>query len=84
MKSQHINTVLSGGDKIYKVKRNTSVRQYLSFEGNIVYEISQIEKDKYCLILLNMKQTKKDLNGPDNHYDLITHLETDILEFEVK
>ena len=27
---------------------------------------------------------KKDLNGPDNHDDVITHLEPDILECEVK
>ena len=28
--------------------------------------------------------TKKDLHGPDNHDDVITHLEPDILECEVK
>ena len=28
--------------------------------------------------------TKKDLNGPDNHNGVITHLEPDILECEVK
>ena len=28
--------------------------------------------------------TKKDLNGPDNHNDVITHLEPDILECKVK
>ena len=27
---------------------------------------------------------KKDLNDPDNHYAVITHLEPDILECEVK
>ena len=27
---------------------------------------------------------KKDLNDPDNHNSVITHLEPDILEFEVK
>ena len=27
---------------------------------------------------------KKDLHAPDNHYGVITHLEPDILEFEVK
>jgi len=27
---------------------------------------------------------KKDLHGPDNHDDVITHLEPDILEYEVK
>ena len=27
---------------------------------------------------------KKDLNDPDNHNGVITHLETDILECEVK
>ena len=26
---------------------------------------------------------KKNLNGPDNHYGVITHLESDILVFEV-
>ena len=27
---------------------------------------------------------KKDLHDPHNHYDVITHLEPDILEWEVK
>ena len=27
---------------------------------------------------------KKDLNDPDNHYGVITHLEPDLLEYEVK
>ena len=27
---------------------------------------------------------KKDLNDPDNHYGVITHLKPDILEYEVK
>ena len=27
---------------------------------------------------------KKDLHNPDNHDGVITHLETDILEYEVK
>ena len=27
---------------------------------------------------------KKDLHDPDNHDDMITHLEPDILEYEVK
>ena len=27
---------------------------------------------------------KKDLHDPDNHDDVITHLELDILEFEIK
>ena len=30
------------------------------------------------------EQYKKDLNDPDNHDDVITHLEPDILECEVK
>ena len=31
-----------------------------------------------------MNCTKKDLHDPDNHYGVITHLEPDILEWEVK
>ena len=27
---------------------------------------------------------RKDLNDPDNHYDVITHLKPDILECKVK
>ena len=30
------------------------------------------------------KLHKKDLHDPDNHDDVITHLEPDILEYEVK
>ena len=28
--------------------------------------------------------TKKDLHDPDNHHGVITHLEPDILEYEIK
>ena len=31
-----------------------------------------------------MNYTKKDLHNPDNHDGVITHLESDILEYEVK
>ena len=31
-----------------------------------------------------VKKKKKDLSDPDNHYGVITHLELDILECEVK
>ena len=30
------------------------------------------------------KLYKKDFHDPDNHHDVITHLEPDILEYEVK
>ena len=30
------------------------------------------------------EQYKKDLHDPDNHYDVITNLEPDILEYEIK
>ena len=30
------------------------------------------------------KKSKKNLNDPDNHNGVITHLESDILEYEVK
>ena len=36
--------------------------------------MTRVHKDLY----------KKDLNDPDNHDGVITHLETDILESEVK
>ena len=32
----------------------------------------------------HMKLYKKDLHNPDNHNGVITHLEPDILEYEVK
>ena len=32
----------------------------------------------------NTKLYKKDLHDPDNHDGVITHLESDILEYEVK
>ena len=31
-----------------------------------------------------MNYIKKDLNDPENHHDVVTHLEPDILECEVK
>ena len=33
---------------------------------------------------IHRNYTKKDLNYPDNHNAVITHLEPDILEYEVK
>ena len=33
---------------------------------------------------IHRKLYKKDLHDPDNHYGVITHLEPDILEWEVK
>ena len=36
------------------------------------------------LFLKTKKKKKKDLNDPDNHNGVITHLEPDILECEVK
>ena len=33
---------------------------------------------------INRRTIKKDLNDSDNHGDVITHLEPDILEYEVK
>ena len=35
-------------------------------------------------VILEPKKTKKDLNDSDNNNGLITHLESDILECEVK
>ena len=31
-----------------------------------------------------IKLYKKGINGPDNHDDIVTHLEPDFLEYEVK
>ena len=36
------------------------------------------------MVRINRKLYKKDLHDPDNHDGVITHLETDILEHEVK
>ena len=36
------------------------------------------------LTLCRIEVYKKDLHDPDNHYGVITHLEPDILECEVK
>ena len=55
-----------------------------------------IIKDRNCMDLIEAeytkkrwqeyteKYTKKDLHGPDDHNSVITHLEKDILECEVK
>ena len=64
-------------------------------KGKFHAKISSI-KDRKCMDLTeaeNIKKRqqeyteelyKKDLNGPDNHNGMITHLEPDILECEVK
>ena len=36
-----------------------------------------------CLYICTEELYKKDLHDPDNHDGVITHLETDILEWEV-
>ena len=36
------------------------------------------------MVRIHQKLYKKDLNDPDNHDDMITHLEPDIMECEVK
>ena len=53
-------------------------------------------KDRNCMVLKEAEAIKKRwqgyteepykkyLNDPDNHDDVITHLEPDILEFEIK
>ena len=41
-------------------------------------------KDRNILTLTQKNYTEKDLSDPDNHDGVITHLEPDILECEVK
>ena len=38
----------------------------------------------HCLLREYTELYKKDLHDPDNHDGVITHLESDILEYEVK
>ena len=51
-------------------------------------ERSSLEKGKEvaknCILTLTEELYKKDLHDPDNHDGVITHLEPDILECEVK
>ena len=49
--------------------------------GNDLTEAEEIKK-RWQEYVKNY--TKKDLNHPDNHNDVVTHLEPDILECEVK
>ena len=46
--------------------------------------LTEVEDTKKRWQKYTEEQYKKDLNDPDNHDGVITHLEPDILEFEVK
>ena len=59
------------------IKRNafeSILMRWMNLEPIIQSEVNQKEKNF----------TKKGLNDPDNHDSVITHLEPDILECEVK
>src|SRR5574341_521559 len=58
----------------------------MNLEPIIQSEVSQKEKDKYCILRQDYTEElyKKELHDPDNHDGVITHLEPDILECEVK
>ena len=47
-------------------------------------ELTEAEDIKKRLQEYTEELYKKDLHDPDNHYGMITHLESDILECEVK
>ena len=56
-----------------KIKVQTENVMYLT-EAEVIKKWQEYTEELY----------KKDLHDPDNHYGVITHLETDILECEVK
>ena len=43
-----------------------------------------IDLKKQKILRIHRRTIQKNLHGPDNHYGVITHLEPDILECEVK
>ena len=47
-------------------------------------DLTEAENIKRCQEYTQQELYKKDLHDPDNHNGVITHLETDILECEVK
>ena len=48
-------------------------------------EVEDIKNTVECILWQEYTELyKKDLHDPDNHNGIITHLEPDILEFEVK
>ena len=59
-----------------------------SLPGSSVHVIFQARVLKWVAISFSKEYTeelyKKDVHNPDNHDDVITHLEPDILECEVK
>ena len=71
------------------IKRNafeSIPMRWMNLEPIIQSEVSQKEKDKYCVLRQDYTEElyKKELHDPDNHDGVITHLEPDILECEVK
>ena len=51
-----------------------------SLRGSSIHGIFKARVLEWVAIAFSWIYTKKDLNGPDNHNDVITHLEQDNLE----
>ena len=55
-----------------------------SIKDRIGMDLTEVQDIKKRCQQYMEEQYKKDLNDPDNHDDVMTHLEPDILECEVK
>ena len=64
----------------HRLARKLGLGQYLRIKKETVSPPHSMLKNKEK----QKNYTKKDLYDPDNHNDVITHLESDILEYEVK
>ena len=51
-----------------------------SLQGSSIHGIFKARVLEWVAIAFSWIYTKKELNGPDNHNDVITHLEQDNLE----
>ena len=59
---------------------------WLQSPSAVILEPQKIKSDTVSTLSpsISHRTIQKNLNGPDNHDDVITHLEPDILESEVK
>ena len=77
------STVIVGGVTTSPSKTERSSRQKIS-KDTVELDITEAEDTKERWQQYTEELYKKDLNDPDNHDGVITHLEPDLLECEVK
>ena len=67
-----------------QIPRENFMQRWGTIKGRNGMDLTEAEDDKKRWQEYTEELYKKDLNEPDNHDGVITHLEPDILECEIK